>query len=324
MAPTKPTAAATMSLSGPLALQGRHAAAGLELWAADRGIDLEIVDDGGSPSAAADAYRRWLDGGVDLLLGPYGSGLVRRVTPLVSGHGQMLWNHGGSADDLAAPGVVTVPAPASGYFRGAVEAARTRGLSYVLVARGRGPFAAAVAAGARSRGEELDLAVLEVAMPDLGSAERSPASAVLVVGAFSEDVAAVERIRADADPGLLGCVAAGLPEFGRRLGAVAEGVIGPVQWLPRPSPPEVGPDGVEFSRRYREKHGKPPSYVAAQAAAAGYLAAEAHERRLRPEEVQGWRTSTLLGDFTLDGSWRQVGHSPLTIEWRGGRQVPVV
>ncbi len=41
------TAAATASLTGQLALQGRQAALGLEWWAAEAGVALEISDDVG-------------------------------------------------------------------------------------------------------------------------------------------------------------------------------------------------------------------------------------------------------------------------------------
>src|SRR4029450_9537047 len=64
--------------------------------------------------------------GVDLLIGPYGSGLVRAVAPLVCDAGRLLWNHGGAADDLARPGLVSLPAPASSYFEGAVREAAAR------------------------------------------------------------------------------------------------------------------------------------------------------------------------------------------------------
>jgi hypothetical protein len=74
--------------------------------------------------------------------------------------------------------------------------------------------------------------------------------------------------------------------------------------------------------RYQSENGEPPDYVAAQAAAAGYLAAEAHRRRYQHHEIKRWKTTTLLGDFALDESWRQVGQSPITIEWRRGRQEP--
>ena len=150
-------AVATISLSGPLALQGRQAARGREMWASDDQIDLEIVDDGGDPATVSAGYQSWLSAGTDLMLGPYGSNLVRRVGPITSGEGVLLWNHGGSADDLTRPLVVQIPAPASSYFSEAVGLAHRLGLGRVVLARGPGRFAAAVAAGARERSAELGL-----------------------------------------------------------------------------------------------------------------------------------------------------------------------
>lgn len=86
---------------------------------------------------ASDAYRGWLDAGLDLLLGPYGSGLVRHVGPTVSRRRALPWNHGGPADDLARPLVVPVAAPASAYFRGTVYLAHRRGLSRLVLVPGR-------------------------------------------------------------------------------------------------------------------------------------------------------------------------------------------
>jgi ABC-type branched-subunit amino acid transport system substrate-binding protein len=314
------TATATLSLTGPHALQGRQAARGLQLWASADQIQLQIVDDAGSATTASDAYRRWLAGQVDLLLGPYGSGLVRQVGPIVSRQGALLWNHGGSADDLIRPLVVPVSAPASSYFLGAVELAHRRGLPQVVLAQGRGRFALAVVSGARQRAIELGLAIRDVHLAELATAGSLAETAVLIVGTFTDDVAAVEQIRAGPEPGLLGCVAAGLLEFGNRLGPTAEGVVGPVQWISDAATPQVGPGGADFSHRYQSEYGEPPDYVAAQAAAAGYLAAEAHRRRYEHHELKRWKTTTLLGNFALDDSWRQVGLSPITIEWRRSRQ----
>jgi ABC-type branched-subunit amino acid transport system substrate-binding protein len=313
-------AAATLSLTGGFARQGREAARGLALWADEAGVALTVVDDGGSGQAATRAYRGWLDAGVDLLLGPYGSGLVRAVAPLVCGAGRPLWNHGGSADDLARRGLVSLPAPASTYFHGAVDQAAARGVGRLLVARGAGPFARAVAEGAlaRASAQGLDARTVDAgALP----AEDAAGAAVLVVGRFEEDVALVRRLRA-AGPALLGAVAAGLPAFGE-LGAAAAGVLGPVQWWPTSRTPRVGPSGADFAAGYRRRVGQEPSYVAAQAAAAGQLALAAHRLGLATGDLPGWRTSTLLGDFALDGAWRQVGHRVTTIRWRDGRMVPV-
>lgn len=314
------SASATVSLTGPLALQGRQAARGLELWASADQIQMQIFDDGGSPTTARDVYRRWLGGQVDLLLGPYGSGLVRQVGPVVSRQGALLWNHGGSADDLTRPLVVPVSAPASTYFRGAVELAHRTGLHRVVFAQGRGRFASAVISGAHQRATELGLAVQNMPLTEWRTAKSITEAAVLIVGTFIEDLAVVEQIRKGPEPGLLGCVAAGLLEFGNRLGPDAEGIVGPVQWISDAATPQVGPTGADFSYRYQSAYGEPPDYVAAQAAAAGYLAAEAHRRRYTHHELKRWKTTTMLGNFALDQSWGQIGHTPTTIEWRHGRQ----
>jgi hypothetical protein len=43
----------------------------------------DLVDDAGSAATAGEAYAQWVDT-IDLLLGPYSSGLVRAIAPLVA------------------------------------------------------------------------------------------------------------------------------------------------------------------------------------------------------------------------------------------------
>jgi ABC-type branched-subunit amino acid transport system substrate-binding protein len=198
----------------------------VRLWAELAGIRLTLVDDRGSKTAAARAYAAWLDS-MDLLIGPYASGLVRAVAPLVRDAGRLLWNHGGSADDLAQPGVVSLPAPASSYFDGVVDEAVARQIDRLVVVQGAGPFAQAVADGATTRASERGLGVraIEVSAVD---AEDAAGAAFVLAGRFEDDVAAVRRLRrAGQTPALLGAVAAGIPAFARELGAAADGVLGP-------------------------------------------------------------------------------------------------
>ena len=314
-------AAATISLSGPLVLQGQQAARGLEVWAKADQVDLEIVDDAGNAATVSDAYRSWVSAGTDLLLGPYGSNLLRRVGPITSGEGVLLWNHGGSADDLIRRLLVPIPAPASSYFPGAVELAHRLGLKAVVLAKGSGRFAAAVTDGARERSAELGLTFRVIDLSQWSVARSTEEVALLIVGTFEDDLAVVTNVLTDRRPGLIGCVAAGLLEFGNRLGSASDGIVGPTQWISSPATPEVGLIGADFTLRYRRAYGESPGYVAAQAAAAGFLAAEANRRGYDHDQVRHWRTRTLLGDFALDESWRQVGHAPVTIKWRNGRQV---
>jgi ABC-type branched-subunit amino acid transport system substrate-binding protein len=88
------TAALTLSLTGRFGRQGTEAAKGVRLWAERAGVRLALVDDVGSAATAAEAYTQWVDS-VDLLIGPYSSGLVRAIAPLVGEALRLLRNHGG-------------------------------------------------------------------------------------------------------------------------------------------------------------------------------------------------------------------------------------
>jgi hypothetical protein len=61
--------------------------------------------------------------------------------------------------------------------------------------------------------------------------------------------------------------------------------------------------------------------VAAQVAAAGFLARAAQHPRRTASDITQWTTSTLLGDFQLDADWRQMGDRMTTVRWRDGQLV---
>jgi branched-chain amino acid transport system substrate-binding protein len=316
------TAALTLSLTGRYERQGAEAAEGVRLWAEAAGVRLLLTDDHGSAERALQAYSGWVDS-ADLLIGPYASGLVRAIAPLVRGAGRALWNHGGSADDLARPGVACLPAPASSYFDGVVDVAADRRLRRLVIVQASGQFARAVAEGAMARASErgIESRAIEAAAVE---AEDLAGTALLVAGPFQHDAEVVRGLRRRGQaPVLLAAVAAGIPAFGRELGEAAEGVLAPVQWWPSSRVPTVGPSGTEFVTRYRRRTGHKPSYPAAQAAAAGYLAHAAHRLGLAAQDLPKWTTSSLLGRFSLDPAWRQVGHRVTTVRWRRGRMVPV-
>ncbi|MFQ5967188.1 MAG: ABC transporter substrate-binding protein [Acidimicrobiia bacterium] len=315
-------AAAALDLSGPLSLQSRDAARGLELWASDVGLELEIVDVVGSSDRAVGAYQSWKADSELLVLGPYGSGLVRRVLTSLP-EGRLLWNHGGSADDLARPWAPMVPAPASQYFVPLVDIAADRGCSALTLVRGPGRFARIVAHGAVARARQLEFVIDVVEFEAWQPGPSREDLALLAVGRFEDDVAVVSRLRESNRPGFVGCVAAGIAEFGARLKAGAEVVFAPTQWFPAENRPQLGPPGTEFAAAYTDRFGLAPTYVAAQAAAAGYLALAALEQELSPSMIRTWETSTLLGGFRIDERGLQTGHRVAVGQWRRGRFVPV-
>ena len=105
---------ASLSLSGRFQGQGEEARDGLRLWVDRAQADasnavprLIILDDGSRADLAQGHVRRLLaEEGVDVLVGPYSSGLVLAVAPIAAAAGALLWNHGGASDaiDAAARG----------------------------------------------------------------------------------------------------------------------------------------------------------------------------------------------------------------------------
>ncbi|MGH9024828.1 MAG: ABC transporter substrate-binding protein, partial [Acidimicrobiia bacterium] len=162
--------AGAVSLSGRYAFQGFRASAGLQQAVADvrsagglalggRRVVPEVVilDDGGTRAGV----RRALDalGGAELIVGPYGSDLVHEAGRWAGKRGRVLWNHGGSADEVErVPGVVSVASPASRYLAAVLEAvAASVHPGRVLLAVGRGRFGQAAAQGAQDTAARLGI-----------------------------------------------------------------------------------------------------------------------------------------------------------------------
>ena len=110
---------ACLSLTGRYARFGRQAADGLKAWQAlaERDVTLRIEDDGSDRDRLATLLEE-IAGDCDLLIGPYSTELMRRAGQTIEALDCVLWNHGGSGDDVQAlcPGrIVSVLAPTSRY-----------------------------------------------------------------------------------------------------------------------------------------------------------------------------------------------------------------
>src|SRR5437870_3725788 len=146
--------AAPLSLTGRYALMGRLAAAGL--WQAVEDVRvrggvrfggeslvpaLAVVDDESTREGVRRALSDLAD--ADVLFGPYGSDLVEEAARVAAERGKVLWNHGGSADQVQGmPGVLSVLSPAGAYAGPMLEAvADVVSGARLLIAAGSGRFA---------------------------------------------------------------------------------------------------------------------------------------------------------------------------------------
>jgi branched-chain amino acid transport system substrate-binding protein len=322
---------ACLSLTGRYARFGTQAANGLKAWRTVIGpeIDLELEDDGSDPNRVGIAIRR-AAANCELLLGPYSTQLMREAGRAMADVDGLLWNHGGSGDDVQAlcPGrIVSVLAPTSRYaepFIRTLAGAAPR--AKVWVVRGRGRFGRQVAAGALREAERLGLETVEGdARENHWLEDRPEPWDLFSVGTFEDDVEIMRAAKsASRPPRTLGSVAAGVRDFATMVDP--DGIYGIAQWFPgRDEPPELGPGEAEFVTAYRREAGSWPDYPAVQAAAAATVAVHCAQLAGSVEPAALWgaatnlHTSTLFGPFGIDReTGTQLRHIPVLLRWRAG------
>src|SRR5438093_1188600 len=92
----------SISLTGRYAQQGIEAFQALQLWSEIAGAELVWLDDESRAARAVGNSRRLLEEDrVHILFGPYSSGLALAVMKVAEEHHKILWNYGGSSDDVA-------------------------------------------------------------------------------------------------------------------------------------------------------------------------------------------------------------------------------
>ncbi len=317
-----------LSLTGRYSRFGRQAAHGLEAWRVlDEDTELIVADDGSDPTRLAPCLRA-MASRCDLLLGPYSTQLMRTASLVAMDLDQVVWNHGGSGDDVehAAPGrVVSVLTPTSRYAEPFLEHAAGQPTRVPLwLAEGRGSFGRQVIAGAVAKAEELRLPTVLLGPADDLPVDHAPLVwDLFCAGAFEEDVTRVNAALAlAAPPRLIGAVAAGVHDFAQEVTS-AEGVFGIAQWLPgRGTVTELGPAERDFLQVYGRLTGTVPDYPAVQAAAAAVLATHCARAGGSTGRESLWaaaaelRTTTLFGAFTIDpASGAQLGHKTTLARW---------
>jgi branched-chain amino acid transport system substrate-binding protein len=337
--------AGAVSLSGRYALQGLLASAGLRqavadarraggVRLADRRVvpDVVLLDDGGTRAGVREALGTLAR--ADLIVGPYGSDLVREASQWAAERGRVLWNHGGSADDVERlPGVVSIASPASRYLAAVLEAvaAHAGPSGRVLLAVGRGGFGQSAAQGARDAAARLGMSIVGVVTHD-EVPEAPEAEVLLTAGSFEQDVTLLRRLRVR--PAVLGTVAGGIGAFASELGRRAEGVLAPSQWEERVHfAVDVGPREAEVVRALRARIVPRLStgsgtghveYPSAQAYAAVLVALRCVEEAgsLDDEVLRATarrlRCTTFFGRFGLGADGRQLDHDVLVVQWRAG------
>lgn len=311
----------SISLSGKYRRLGAQALEGVQLWAGRSGAELFAYDDSSRKDLAIENARRLLERDrIQILLGPYSSGLAAAVAKLADAQGRLMWNYGGASDEVAGRWVVSVPSPASEYFRRLPAWLRQNAPEVRAVTIMYSPLGSFAAHVARGLTEEAEAAGLSTQVLSIGAPPPRGAQALVLAGSFDQEV---HVLRSRPPAPIVAAVAAGIRAFYDELGPAAEGVIGPSQWEP-------GPGSESFVEVFEQRFGHAPEYVAAGAFATGLIVEECLRRAgsledtpLR-EAAASLDFETFYGRFRIDpGSGRQISHKVLLVQWQRGRKIVI-
>src|SRR2546425_9661709 len=230
----------SISLTGRFSAHGRQALDGLQLWqsyvnsregitmgqAAPQPVRLVFYDDQSRASLArANALRLLRRDRVDALFGPYSSSLTMTVAALAHEQGKVLWNHGGSSDEILNRGwqhLVSTPTPASDYLRDLprwLERQAPTLRRICIVHSSRGTFASHVARGlAQAAASEYSVELISYSALDVDVLVRelraSLPEILVLAGSFEHEIQ-IMRVRQGwpASIQVVAAVAAGVHTF---------------------------------------------------------------------------------------------------------------
>jgi branched-chain amino acid transport system substrate-binding protein len=238
----------SISLTGRFSAQGRQALDGLRLWqsyvngrdgitigpVAPQPVRLVFYDDQSRASLAREnALRLVRQDHVDALFGPYSSGLAMTVAEVAHEQGRVLWNHGGSSDEIFNRGwqhVVSTPTPASDYLRDLPRwlERQAPALRKICIAYStRGTFASHVAQGVvQAATPEFSAQLMSYSALDVGVLLRdfhtSQPEILVLAGSFEQEIQIMRaRRRWPASIRAVAAVAAGVQPFHDELGRAA-------------------------------------------------------------------------------------------------------
>jgi branched-chain amino acid transport system substrate-binding protein len=301
-------------------------------------VRLIVYDDQSKPELVRQFYRQLIEKDrVELVFSPYSTPLTLAASEVTEGHKYVMLACGASGEAIWSRGyryIFGIYAPARRYFIGFLDLIARHGLTSVAVLSENSSFNLSCTQGVREwaprfglqvtlnrvyqKGEEFSRIIPELV-------KQQPDS--LILCSYPDDgyLLLKELAKASYRPKTL-CLAItpSYPDFGRRVGDMAEGVFGSSQWEPVSRMPFPG--SREFIEKFQAATGQLPQYHAASAYAAGELLAKAvtavgslDQKKIR-DFIQSLDTVTIIGRFKVDHTGLQIGHNPLIIQWQQGKK----
>jgi branched-chain amino acid transport system substrate-binding protein len=343
---------ASVSTTGTNGRTGLYQQEAYKLWEAQknaaggllgRPVEMVIYDDQSDPTTGARLYEKLItEDQVNLVLGPYASGVTQAVAQVTERYGQPLLVAGASAGEIWERGfqyVFGVYSIAQDYFKDIVlNIAPAQGYKTAAVVYEDAVFPTSTGTGAVAH---CKTAGIEVVLKEKYPQKATDVSSVLtkvrdanpdmlIGGSYLPD--SVLIMRQSKELGLNAklfafSVGAAQPDFFETLGADANYVLGPSMWEP-----EIETEGnAAFVAAYQEMWKRDPDYHAAT----GYAGCQILEKAVTDvggiddldairDQLSSLTMKTILpGEYKVDETGKQVGHIPLTIQWQDGHKVLV-
>lgn len=341
---------ASVALTGEYARTGQEQLNGYQMWIEDinatggllgKKVRMLHYDDESQPDTGAKLYVKLItDDKVHLLLGPYSSGVTMAASTMAEKYQFPMVAPGAASSQIWERGyknVFGLYTLAEGYMDQILELAKAKGLQRVALMYEATTFPRDVAKGVKAKVKALGLEI--VFEEEYGKGQTDFAAMiikmkvkkpeVIVGGSYLPDSTAFVRQAREYQLSAAiyaFAVGPGLPDFGRNLGADAEGVMGNTQWEPSLNVPGAR----DFATRYQQKYGHEPGYHAAGGYGAGQVL-EAAVKKAGSIEKDKIRTAlleldttTVFGRYKVDETGKQTGKPGYAIQWIGGARYLVL
>jgi branched-chain amino acid transport system substrate-binding protein len=336
----------TVSLTGDFAAQGRKQLQGIQMWANDldargallgRPVEIVYYDDKSDAATSEALYERLVsEDKVDLLLGPYSSGLTLAASRVAERHKFPMVATGASSIDIWSRDnkyIFQVDAPADTYVNLLITSARNAGLKTIALAYEDSDFPRQVADGVRVQAAKQGMEIVfdekypknSTDFTTIVEGMRARNPDVVIGGTYLDDsIAFVKQAKKSglSPKALVFTVGPALPEFGHALGPDADGVLGVVAWMAAAHMPMA----MDFAYRFHLQYGGPADvyaaygYGAGQVLEAGVRLAGSLDKAAIDAELRNMKFRSILGAYHVDEAGRQLDKKTYIMQWQNGER----
>ena len=302
-------------------------------------VALELLDDKSDVQTAIKLYEKLItEDKVDVLLGPYSSGITEAVANITERYKMPFVAYGASASPIWEKGrkyIFNIVAVAEDYQKGAVFLANQIGVKRLAIIGQDSLFPRQVAKGTKDWAKKVGIeVVLDENYPAkqtdftalLQKIKASGAEAVISNSYFADSTAQLRQIRELSIDFKMysSTVGPSLPNFAEQLGNTAEYVLGYSQWEPLPDILKH-PGMKQYIDAYEKRFGEKPNYHAGstygalQVTEAAIKKAGGFDSEKIRQALATIEIDTVFGRYKVDARGMN-GHEGLTFQILKGKR----